>query len=142
MPFHQDATSISKSILAGILLSTVTWIACGIPGTGPALGFFALFAIFLDMPWLAFVVAAVLLLFTLLAKARLARSGRISCQAPAVLSASCWFLYGIYEQHMKAWSETVTAPIRIDLLLIDPFLLAVTVCWLKGVISSLKRAAA
>ena len=33
-----------------------------------------------------------------------------------------WGLYAFYEWSMKLWSQTVIAPIRIDLLLIIPIL--------------------
>jgi hypothetical protein len=42
---------------------------------------------------------------------------------PAVL----WLLYAAYETYMFFWSRTVTAPIRIDLLLLAPVLYLATV---------------
>jgi len=41
--------------------------------------------------------------------------------------AAAWVGYGIWENRMQAWSETVVAPIRIDLLAIAPILMAVSV---------------
>jgi len=35
-------------------------------------------------------------------------------------------LYWLYESRMYEWSKTVVAPIRVDLLLIGPFLYLVT----------------
>jgi len=47
-----------------------------------------------------------------------------------------WLLFVPYYFFMKHWEQTVIAPIRIDLLLIYPFLglltLAVVIQWLKS----------
>lgn len=41
-----------------------------------------------------------------------------------------WMLYTIYEVYIFRWSQTVTAPIRVDLMLVAPILYAVTVAGL------------
>jgi hypothetical protein len=43
------------------------------------------------------------------------------------LAVAIWCLFGVYESTMYYWSRTVIAPIRVDLLLVTPFLYAVTV---------------
>lgn len=50
-----------------------------------------------------------------------------------------WLLYLVYELRMHAWSQTVTAPIRIDMLLVVPFLWAVSIF---GVVSWYRAARA
>jgi hypothetical protein len=42
------------------------------------------------------------------------------------VAAGMWGAFGIYELRMQAWERTVTAPIRVDLLLIGPILYAAT----------------
>jgi hypothetical protein len=46
-----------------------------------------------------------------------------------------WLAYAAYEVRMRQWERTVTAPIRIDLLLIWPILAAAT---LGSVIAALR----
>jgi hypothetical protein len=76
-----------------------------------------------DHPALAFAPAA------LLAGAAFAARS-LPRHAPAFLwpagAAAMWSAYGLYELRMHAWERTVTAPIRIDLLLIGPILYVVT----------------
>ena len=43
------------------------------------------------------------------------------------VAAVTWSLYGIYESAVWVWSQGVTAPIRVDLLLLGPVLYAVTI---------------
>ena len=43
-----------------------------------------------------------------------------------LFSTLAWFGYGIYETRMYFWMQTVSAPIRVDLLLIAPILSALT----------------
>jgi hypothetical protein len=77
-----------------------------------------------DRPALAFVPAAVLAAVAFAAR-------RLPRHAPAFLwpagGAGLWGAYGVYELRMQAWERTVTAPIRVDLLLIGPILYAVTI---------------
>lgn len=37
-------------------------------------------------------------------------------------STATWICYGLYEHQMAIWARTVIAPIRVDLLIIDPLL--------------------
>ena len=48
----------------------------------------------------------------------------------ALTAAILWLLYAIYEWRMLLWSRTVSAPIRVDLLLIAPVLCLTTVAGL------------
>jgi hypothetical protein len=52
----------------------------------------------------------------------------------ALTAAILWLLYAIYEWRMFLWSRTVSAPIRVDLLLIAPVLYLTTVA---GVVASI-----
>ncbi len=40
----------------------------------------------------------------------------------AIASSGLWLCDGVYEYQMHLWAQTVTGPIRIDLLLVAPFL--------------------
>ena len=83
--------------------------------------FFAPMQPVLIFPPLAFIPS---LAFFYRYRPRLNLPTKLALLAPAAL----WMLYGVYEIRMYYWSQTVTAPIRIDLLLIVPllyFLLAI-----------------
>jgi hypothetical protein len=79
--------------------------------------------LFHDRPLLALVPAA-----ALAAMAHAARSR--PRHAPAFLwpagTAVLWAAYAVYEVRMREWERAVSAPIRIDLLLIGPILLVAT----------------
>ena len=50
---------------------------------------------------------------------------------PTQLVVSCmvlWVAYAVWEYRVQVWAETQTAPIRVDLLLIAPFLI-ITTTW-------------
>ena len=57
----------------------------------------------------------------------------------ALTAAILWLLYAIYEWRMFLWSETVSAPIRVDLLLIAPMLYLTTVAGLVASIVGFLR---
>jgi hypothetical protein len=57
----------------------------------------------------------------------------------ALTAAILWLLYAIYEWRMFLWSKTVSAPIRIDLLLIAPVLYLTTVAGLVASIVGFRR---
>lgn len=84
---------------------------------------YAPMALLHDRPALAFAPAA-----ALAAAAFAAR--RLPRHAAAFLwpagGAALWAAYGVYELRMRAWERTVTAPIRVDLLIIGPLLYAAT----------------
>jgi len=77
-----------------------------------------------DRPELALAPAV---LFVLLAW----RARPLPRHAPARLwpwvTAGMWGAYALYELRMRAWERAVTAPIRLDLLLIGPILYAATI---------------
>jgi hypothetical protein len=78
----------------------------------------------LVFPPLAFIPTIAFLFFFYRYRPRLNVPTKLALLVPAGL----WLLYGVYEIRMFYWSQTVSAPIRIDLLLIVPllyFLLAV-----------------
>ena len=63
-------------------------------------------------------------------RAHLTRAGA----AAVVAGALSWFAYTVYECTVWVWSQDVTAPIRIDLLVIAPILyllsfLGFRACW-------------
>jgi hypothetical protein len=74
-----------------------------------------------DRPVLAFVPAAAFALLAWRMRGR-ARFAYIALAATAIL----WTLFGVYETAMHEWEKTVTAPIRVDLLLLAPVLWLVT----------------
>jgi hypothetical protein len=57
----------------------------------------------------------------------------------ALTAAILWLLYAIYEWRMFLWSQTVSAPIRVDLLLIAPMLYLTTVAGLVASIVGFRR---
>jgi hypothetical protein len=57
----------------------------------------------------------------------------------ALTAAILWLLYAIYEWRMFLWSQTVSAPIRIDLLLIAPVLYLITAVGLVASILGFRR---
>ncbi|HEU4455964.1 MAG TPA: hypothetical protein VFR81_23060 [Longimicrobium sp.] len=87
-------------------------------------------------PVLAFLPAIV---FALLA---LAMRGRARPPFLALAAASVvWTLFGVYETAMHEWEKTVTAPIRVDLLLLAPILWLVTIVALAMALVSISRRA-
>ena len=85
-------------------------------------------------PVLAFLPAIV---FALLA---LAMRGRARRPFLALAAASVvWTLFGVYETAMHEWEKTVTAPIRVDLLLLAPILWLVTIVAVVMALTSIAR---
>jgi hypothetical protein len=86
--------------------------------------FLSLMAIFIQYPWLAALVGVFLV-----------GLGQRRGRPTATLVGSIWLLYAAYETAMRLrWLCTGECNIRVDLLLIYPFLLAMTVV---GIISLL-----
>jgi len=85
-------------------------------------------------PVLAFLPA---LAFALLAWG-MRRRGRFPFVALAAASA-LWTLFGVYEMAMHEWEKTVTAPIRVDLLLLAPVLWLVTMIGIGAMVMSISR---
>lgn len=78
--------------------------------------------IFVDHPWTALAVAA---FFALLWALRARKRSR-ALAVTAALPTLAWLAYAVYEWRMSIWSATVVAPIRVDLLIVIPALLGVT----------------
>jgi hypothetical protein len=57
----------------------------------------------------------------------------------ALTAAIVWLLYAIYEWQMFLWSQTVSAPIRLDLLLIAPMLYLTTLAGLVACFVGFRR---
>ncbi len=89
-----------------------------------------------DRPVLAFLPAAV---FALLAW-RMRGRGRLPSLALAAASV-LWMAFGVYETWMHEWEKTVTAPIRVDLLLLAPVLWIVTMIGIVAAVRSISRRA-
>jgi len=84
----------------------------------------SMMAIFIEYPWLAAVVGVALLA---------AGRGRRAAAAAGIV----WLLYAVYETGMKQrWFCTGECNIRVDLLLVYPLLLILTVV---GVVSLLRK---
>jgi len=84
---------------------------------------------FVDHPFLAWVVAGSFVCLCLGSMIQQQRGASVN-PWPVLLLAGVWGGYGVYERAMFAWSKTVTAPIRVDLLLIAPVLYVATACGL------------
>jgi hypothetical protein len=79
--------------------------------------FLRMMAIFIQYPWLAAVVGVVMLAL-----------GRSRRRGTAVATGIIWLLYAVYETGMKQrWLCTGECNIRVDLLLVYPILLVLTV---------------
>lgn len=79
---------------------------------------YASFLPFLAFPPLAFVPAAWFGVCYVRRRVARRRGGAFTLVLPAVV----WAIYGVYEIRMYFWMKTVSAPIRVDLLLIVPLL--------------------
>jgi hypothetical protein len=84
---------------------------------------FAPFAIFQLVPAFALVPAAVL--GWLQYRAAKQQPGS-KPQYLGFITSLLWLAYAVWEWRVKIWAETVTAPIRVDLLLIYPLLIILT----------------
>lgn len=80
--------------------------------------FFAPIRLLMDRPYLALIPA---LIFGIAYRLRQPLAPRA-----LLVAAVTWALYAAYETYMYFWSRTVTAPIRVDLLLLTPILYLLT----------------
>jgi hypothetical protein len=79
--------------------------------------FLRMMAIFIQYPWLAAVVGVLMLAL-----------GRSRGRGVAMATGIIWLLYAVYETGMKQrWLCTGECNIRVDLLLVYPILLVLTV---------------
>lgn len=85
----------------------------------------------LQYPWLALVPATVFLLACLARFRAIPGTGR---RVVAALPVAAWAVYAVYEWRMQLWSTTVVAPIRIDLLILIPALLLVSIVGLVALV--------
>ena len=83
-------------------------------------------SLFIERPYLA-VLPALIFGFVYY---RLYRSSAAGARRIVLTVAIIWLLYAIYEWKMYLWSQTVTAPIRVDMLLIAPVLYLATIAGL------------
>lgn len=91
------------------------------PATGGPLELlFFPFAVLIALPFLP--LAPALVFGAVLAVWRNSKRGRVG----TLIAAVAWLAYGIYETRMWYWSQTVIAPIRVDLLLIAPLMYGMT----------------
>jgi hypothetical protein len=82
-------------------------------------------AMFIEYPWLAAVIGVIL-----------AGAGQLRGRRTAIVVGVIWVFYAAYETAMRQrWLCTGECNIRVDLLLIYPLLLAITVV---GVVSLLR----
>lgn len=87
-----------------------------------------------DRPVLAFVPALAFLLLALAMRGR-ARRPFLALAAASIV----WTLFGVYETAMHEWEKTVTAPIRVDLILLTPVLWLVTIVAVVMALMSIAR---
>lgn len=86
-------------------------------------------AIFIQYPWLAALLGAVLV-----------GLGRWRSRRAAVVAGVIWVLYAVYELGMKQrWLCTGECNIRVDLLLVYPLLLAFTAVAAVSLIRGLRN---
>ena len=84
---------------------------------------FAPFMACVAHPWIALLPA---LGFALIAGSRWSRSTvRVRCGL--VFAAFIWIGYAIYEWRMFLWSQTVSNPIRVDLMFVAPIVYLFTI---------------
>ena len=81
--------------------------------------FFAPMVLLIDRPYVALAPALVCLIAW--TRYRPAPRARL-----LLFTAIAWVAYAAYETRMYFWAKTVSAPIRVDLLLIGPVLYVVT----------------
>lgn len=85
----------------------------------------SMMGIFVQYPWLAAVVGVLLVGF-----------GRARARRTAIVAGVIWLLYAVYETAMRLrWLCSGECNIRVDLLLIYPLLLAITIA---GIVSLLR----
>ena len=88
-----------------------------------------LMGLFIQFPWLAALVGATLLWL-----------GRARGRRAAVVAGVVWLLYAVYETGMKQrWWCTGECNIRVDLLLVYPVLLGLTIVGVVGLLRRDKR---
>jgi len=86
--------------------------------------FLRMMAIFIQYPWLAALIGVLMLAL-----------GRWRGRGAAVAAGITWLLYAVYETGMKQrWLCTGECNIRVDLLLVYPILLVVTVAGVVGLL--------
>jgi hypothetical protein len=94
--------------------------------------FFAPFVVFVDHPGLAVLPTAVFAIAGLIPfMAR--RREEYGVAALLLACGGAWATYAFYEWRMSLWSQTVIAPIRIDMFVVAPVLYLVTAVGLWGV---------
>jgi hypothetical protein len=91
------------------------------------LAFFFLFPPFvlwpvMAIPALVAIPAVIALFVAFVVSRRIDAQSRLLVALFAIASSGLWVCDGIYEYQMRLWAQTVTGPIRIDLLLLMPFL--------------------
>ena len=81
---------------------------------------------FVDHPLLALLPAAVFLAYYFVRRLAAGEPEEKRQVRWSLFAGLVWFLYTFYELAMDEWSRGVTAPIRIDLIVVGPFLFLLT----------------
>jgi len=55
------------------------------------------------------------------------RGAPIAGRLGIIIAVAAWLAFGAYESYMYVWSQSVIAPIRVDLLLLAPLLYVLTI---------------
>jgi hypothetical protein len=90
--------------------------------------------LFVSYPFLGMLPAAIFLVYYLVRRPAAAALRVPGLVRWSLVCGLCWLAYTIYEFRMQAWSRTVHGAIRVDLVLVAPVLMIVTVCALWGCI--------
>lgn len=103
--------------------------------------FFYPVTLLVERPSLAFIPAAVFICGYVLYRCWAIATGSPAHWTGSVVLVAglTWMLYWLYESRMYEWSKTVVAPIRVDLLLIGPFLYLVTLLGIAAGVLTIMR---
>lgn len=82
--------------------------------------------LFVERPYLAFIPAALFLLYYFARRPAAAELGVPGQVRWSVVAGLVWIVYGLYEMRMQQWSRTVMGAIRVDLFLVFPVLYLLT----------------
>lgn len=101
---------------------------------------FAPLGLLLSYPPLAFIPAALFLLYYFVRRPAAAERGVPGEVRWSLVAGLAWMVYGFYEMLMYQWSKTVMGAIRVDLFLVLPVLFLLTAVAIVSCVSFKKTA--